>query len=209
MVETSSSQQAPSFLHSPTVTSPETIWVRVSHSATSHFQVSPGSPISLVPFQLVTTVLAREHHLCGSSHHSFIPPATSGIQVSPGLVLASLLWEERELLLIWLSSKAPAAAMVLAQVSGTFPLTYVISLVSVFKSPLQSLASKLHISWDSVGCSLCSLADQLGVPVGCMSKWVQLLPTLPPSFSPCAGGQDSKFSKMEGIALKELPFAFA
>ena len=72
-------------------------------------------------------------------------------------------------LLIQLSSIAPAAATVLAlgarpgttatlvpaQVPGNFPSLYKL-LPSIFQHPLQSLASKLHISWDSIGCSLCS-----------------------------------------------------
>ena len=54
------------------------------------------------------------------------------------------------------------------------------SLLSVFKCPLQSLASKLHIGWDSIGCSPCSSEDLLGVPAGGTSKWVQLPPISPP-----------------------------
>ena len=50
-----------------------------------------------------------------------------------------------------------------------------------FQCPLQ-LASKLHISWDSVGCSLHSSEDQLGVPAGHRENWDQLPSTLPPSF---------------------------
>ena len=47
--------------------------------------------------------------------------------------------------------------------------------------PLHTLASKLHINWDSSGYSLCSSEDQIGVQVGCMRKWVQLATNLPPT----------------------------
>lgn len=42
---------------------------------------------------------------------------------------------------------------------------------------LQSLTSKLHISCDSVACSVCSLQDWLGVPAEFTIRWVQLPPT--------------------------------
>ena len=45
-----------------------------------------------------------------------------------------------------------------------------ISLPSVFQCPVQILASKLHISWVSIGCSLCSSEDQLGPRC---SRWGQ------------------------------------
>ena len=54
--------------------------------------------------------------------------------------------------------------------------------LSVFQCPLQLFASKLHISWDSLGCSLCCSEDRLGVPAGHRENWALLLPTfLPPS----------------------------
>ena len=55
------------------------------------------------------------------------------------------------------------------------------SSLSVFQCPLQFLASKRHISWDTVGHSLCSSEDQLGVPAGYRENWALLPPTLPPS----------------------------
>ena len=58
-----------------------------------------------------------------------------------------------------------------ATIPGTL-LAHTISLPFIFKHPLPSLASKLHIRWYSLCCSLCSSDDQLGVPVGSMSKWV-------------------------------------
>ena len=56
----------------------------------------------------------------------------------------------------------PATALVLCRSQGPYRLS-VISSLSVFQCPLQFLASKLHISWDSIGCSLCSSEDRLGV----------------------------------------------
>ena len=68
----------------------------------------------------------------------------------------------------------------LARGQGTLPSAYKISLLSIFKQPLQPLASKYRISWNSVGCSCCSSEDRLGVPVRYTSRWVQLPLTLPP-----------------------------
>ena len=79
--------------------------------------------------------------------------------------------------------QGPQQSLSLCRSQGSYR-PYSISLPSVFQCPLQSLASKLHISWDSVGCSLCSSEDWLGVPVGCTSKWVQLPFTSSPSSSP-------------------------
>ena len=53
-----------------------------------------------------------------------------------------------------------------------------LSSLSVFHCPLQFFALRLHISWDSVGCSLCSPEDRLGVPAGHKEK---LPPTSLPS----------------------------
>ena len=61
------------------------------------------------------------------------------------------------------------------------PVSQQTLLLSVFKHRLQSLASKLNISWDSIGCSLCSSEYWLGVSVRCRSKWVQFPPTSLPS----------------------------
>ena len=52
----------------------------------------------------------------------------------------------------------------------------------IFQCPLQFLISNLHICWGTVGCSLCSSEDQLGVPPVCRGKWTPLPPiSLPPS----------------------------
>ena len=42
-------------------------------------------------------------------------------------------------------------------------------------------ASNLHICWDTIGCSLCSSEDHLGVPSGHRKNWAPLPPTSPPS----------------------------
>ena len=41
------------------------------------------------------------------------------------------------------------------------------------------LASSFHICWDTIGYSLCSSEDQLGVPPVCKGKWTPLSPTSP------------------------------
>ena len=56
-----------------------------------------------------------------------------------------------------------------------------LSSLSVFQCPLQFFASKLHINWYSIGCSLCSSEDRLGVPSGHRKNWAPLPPTSPPS----------------------------
>ena len=56
-----------------------------------------------------------------------------------------------------------------------------ITSLSVFQCPLQFWASKHLISWDSVGCSLCSSEDHLGVPAGHRERWALLLSNLPQS----------------------------
>ena len=104
-------------------------------------------------------------HLLCVSLCVFIPTVTLSIQVSPGVGLASL-WEGRELRSYnrCLGSPPKLLQQPQSQVQGpgTFPWASKISLPSVFKCPLQSLASKLHISWDSVGCS----EDWRGVQLG-------------------------------------------
>ena len=48
----------------------------------------------------------------------------------------------------------------------------------IFQCPLQFLVSNLHICWDTVVCSLCSLEDLLGVSPVLRGKWT-LLPSIP------------------------------
>ena len=99
--------------------------------------------------------------------------------------LASLFWEGKKLCIYNYWSSFPPKILEqpgsLAPGPGTFPWASKISSPSVFKCPLQSSASKLHINWDSIGCLLCSSEDQIGVQVGCMRKWVQLATNLPPT----------------------------
>ena len=71
------------------------------------------------------------------------------------------------------------AALVPVQIPGT-PLSQH-NLTVCFSTSSTILASKLHISWDSVGCSLFSSEDSLGVPVWLRDKWAPIPPTLPPS----------------------------
>ena len=49
-----------------------------------------------------------------------------------------------------------------------------------FQCPLQFLVSNLHICWDTVGCSLCSSDDWLGVSLVHRGKWTLFPPTLLP-----------------------------
>ena len=100
-------------------------------------------------------------------------------------------------LLIWLSSKAPAAAInpgtrhqawhrssvgpcrgprdltVLTLLTICFSMSSMILLLNFIQAgiPLAVHSALQKIGW-------------LGVPVGCMSKWVQLPPTSPPSSRP-------------------------
>ena len=53
----------------------------------------------------------------------------------------------------------------------------------IFQCCLQFLVSSLLMCWNTVGCSLCSSEDQLGVPPERRRKWTQLLPISPPSSS--------------------------
>ena len=82
----------PSLSHSPTF---QPDWILSgSGSLTAQLfslvQVSPGSPISLVMTQPVSTVSVGEHRLCVSPTLSLFPPATSSTQVHPGAALSSL-----------------------------------------------------------------------------------------------------------------------
>ena len=52
-----------------------------------------------------------------------------------------------------------------------------ISSLSVFQCPLQYFSFTFRISWDSVGCSLRSSEDQLGVPAVHRENWAPLPPT--------------------------------
>ena len=51
-----------------------------------------------------------------------------------------------------------------------------------FQCPLYFLVSYLHKHRGTVGCSLCSSADRVGVSPMCRGKWTPLPPISPPSF---------------------------
>ena len=121
------------------------------------------------------------------SHYVFIPPndfKQFGISWC-GAAFPALVGEGAVELqsLIQPSSKAPVAAadpgarcqartsstLVPVQVPGTLlPQRNLITIC--FSTSSTVLASKLHISWDSIGSSLCSSEDWLGIPVGCTRK---------------------------------------
>ena len=52
----------------------------------------------------------------------------------------------------------------------------------IFQCPLHFLVSYLHICWGTVGCSLCSSEDQLGISPMCRGKWTPLPPISPSSY---------------------------
>ena len=91
-------------------------------------------------------------------------------------------WLSTKTLAAGLAGAGPgdAAALVPMLVPGTLPSQSNL-LTICFSMSSTVLASKLHISWDAVGCSLCSSEDQLGVPAGHRGKWDLLPPTSPPS----------------------------
>ena len=51
----------------------------------------------------------------------------------------------------------------------------------IFQCILPFSISNFHIHWGTVGCSLCSSEDQLGVSLVCRGKWTSLPPILLPS----------------------------
>ena len=104
----------------------------------------------------------------------------------PGLswCCSSLVWQGMELL-AWLSPRIPVAGQVgvglglksswsLYWSQGPF-CPEAIPLPSVF-SVSSIMVSYLHKRWGTVGCSLCSSVDWLGVSPMCRGKWTLLLP---------------------------------
>ena len=75
--------------------------------------------------------------------------------------------------------------LVQAPHSGHFPLNLQNLLLDGAKHPLYSLASKIHLSWDSIDCSGHLSEDQLKIRAGGTSKWAQLPPTWPLSSLSC------------------------
>ena len=158
----------------------------------SLLQASPGSPISLVMTQPASTVSAGEHCPCASAT-SFIPPSDFK-HPGPSWCHSILpVWQGRELL-IWLSSKNPmavptsmgpraAVALVPVLVPGTLPSQS--NLLTVcFSMSSTILASNIYICWDSIGRSLCSSEDCLGVTPVHRGEKTLLPPTLLPSSLP-------------------------
>ena len=103
------------FTHPNSLTSPETIRIRIHHDPT----LLPSPGVTLFPnfsgnVLASYTVQTGEHYLCASPTASLFPPETSSIQVSPGAVVAfppvAAEGAAESQLLIWLSSKAPAAS---------------------------------------------------------------------------------------------------
>ena len=90
----------------------------------------------------------------------------------------ALLWEGREPLscIFWLIS-----LLLLGPHIGHCPLNLRNLLPDGTKHPLYSLASKIHIIWDSVDCSGRLSEDQPKIRAGGTSKWAQLPPTRLPS----------------------------
>ena len=154
----------------------------------SLLRVSPRSPISLVVIQLVSTVSAGAYLPCAFVYFFLITPIDfkhpgqswwcSNLRVGQ--------WREP---LTWLSPNNPAvgtvagpgaAALIPALVPGTLS-SEAISLPSDFSMSSTILASNLHICWDTVGCSLCSSEDGLGVPPVPRGKWTLLPHIMLPS----------------------------
>ena len=159
--------------HSPT--RPATIW---SGSDTARLfsllQASPGSPISLVMTQPASTVPEGEHSPCASPTLSLFPRLCPPCLAGEGAVYVAL--SKDPVTYAWLGLQQPCS---LYCSWGPYHPN-AISLPSVIQCPLHFLASDLHISWDSVGCSLCS-SDWLGVSPVRRGKWALLTPTSPPS----------------------------
>ena len=143
--------------------------------------MSPRTPIALVP---AFTVPADVYCLCVSLTSSLFPPRDFQ---NPGpswcwAALLALVGEGAgDLTLFPISSERCWAR----GHRGADPRELTIPTQSphhlFFNVLLLFLASKLHISWDSLGCSLCSSEDRLGVPAGHRENQALLLPTSPPS----------------------------
>ena len=54
----------------------------------------------------------------------------------------------------------------------------------IFQCPLQFLVSYLHKCWSTVGCSLCSSVDRLGISPMCRGKWTPLPRISPQCWQP-------------------------
>ena len=113
----------------------------------SHLQLSSGSPVSLVLFQLSITAPARICDQLCISYFVLIPSATFSVQVSPeGSGSVNLqVWEDRELESHNHSPSSPPKLLwelwPVGQGWGTVLWVHQISLLSVFRHALQCLVS--------------------------------------------------------------------
>ena len=105
----------------------------------------------------------------------------------PGLsrCCSSLVWQGRDLL-TWLSPKSPATDPAVAEPGPhTGPRDLIFWKQSpyrlFFQCPLYFLVSNLHKRWGTVGWSLCSSVDWVGVSPTCRGKRTLLPPILLPS----------------------------
>ena len=116
--------------------------------------------------------------------HPYSPPCDFK---QPGVsrCCSNLVWQGRKPL-NWISLKSPAADLA---GTGPGPHTGPRDLIVlkhspyclIFQCPLQFLVSYIHICWGTVGCSLCSSVDWLGVLPVCRGKWNPLPPISSPS----------------------------
>ena len=148
----------------------------------SLFQTSPSSPISLALTQPVFTVTVSVHlPLClyspqqlQASRSILVPlcPPCLAVEVADDLALAQRYCSRAGL--------GAAAALVPELLPGNL-LSQCNLLTICFSVSYTILASNPHIFWDSIGSSLCSSKDQLGVLPACRGKWTLVPSTLPPS----------------------------
>ena len=160
----------------------------VSHTAQLCNQTRdyPGQGPSLSnSSQPVSIVSVGEHHPCVFASSSLFPPETSSIQVHPRVAQTALYGREGSPL----SDSLPRILQQTQQALGLglqppWSLRWpqgpycpeALSLPSDFSMSSTVLPSNLHICWDTVGCSLCSSVDWVGVSPMCRGKWNPLPP---------------------------------
>ena len=163
----------------------ETIRVRVQHSPT--LLSSPGitwlpnfSGDDLVSIHSPSSPTSVHFPLCLYSAQwlqalrSIMMPLCSPCLAREGAVDLALLQGSCS------TGPGAVAALVPVLVSGNLPSH--LNLFTVWFSISSTiLASKLHISWDPIGCSFCSSEDRQGVPSVHRGMWALLPPTSPPS----------------------------
>ena len=133
--------------------------------------------------QPASTVSAGAQRPCVFATLSLSPPETSSTQVHPGAAQTSQFSRGGSHLpgslprILWLARQVPRLGLQLPWSRSWSLGPYcpkAISLSSDFSMSSTILASNLHICWDTVGCSLCSSEDELGVPLVCRGKWTLL-----------------------------------